>query len=450
MRVAVTEVRDPLHGAIPVERRELPILDHPLYQRLRQIQQLGFTSLSFPGATHHRYLHSIGVMHLAGRAFDAIFDHLDVPIPEGRRGELRRILRAAALLHDVGHAPFSHASEFAMPMLSELRVPGCENVPDRQATHEDYTVKIVTDSSLTPALRGSGVEPGAVAALIDPERVPDPGWFEANGVDWRPLLQQVISSELDVDRMDYLSRDSHFSGVQYGVFDVGWLMGSLRSHIVNGSAYLALMDRAIYTFDDFLIARYHMFLMVYFHYRSMAYEEMLRLWFQDGGDGYRLPSDVEAYTYIDDVHLTNHLRASENRWARRIVERRHIRLFVERHGSPAAVDLSAVIERLEDARIEVIASRSEGILSKYFKSGPGTDPDQAVLPLGGLDSASRAPTTPIYVLRKPHRASAEVRAEVLQESTDLFDRYGRRLLMSRLYLDHGDLERAAAVTKDLL
>ncbi len=450
MRVAVTEVRDPLHGAIPVERRELPILDHPLYQRLRNIQQLGFTSLSFPGATHHRYLHSIGVMHLAGRAFDAIFDHLDRPVPPDRRRDLRRILRAAALLHDVGHAPFSHASEFAMPMLSELAVPGCEGLPDRQATHEDYTVKIVTDSSLAGALRGSGVEPGAVAALIDPNRVPDPAWFEAGGVDWRPLLQQVISSELDVDRMDYLSRDSHFAGVQYGVFDVGWLMGSLRAHVTEGVAYLALMDRAIYTFDDFLIARYHMFLMVYFHYRSMAYEEMLRLWFRDGGDGYRLPCDVETYARIDDVHLTNALRASGNRWARRIVERRHVRLFVERHGEPAAVDLTSVIARLEDEGIEVIPSRSEGILSKYFNSSAGSDPHQAVLPLGGLESASRAPTTPIYVVRKPHRGSSVVRAEVLQDSTDLFDRYGRRLLMSRLYVDRADLARAAAVTTDLL
>ncbi len=450
MRAAVTEVRDPLHGAIPVERRELPILDHPLYQRLRNIRQLGFSSLSFPGATHHRYLHSIGVMHLAGRAFDAIFDHLVRPVPGPRRGELRRVLRAAALLHDVGHAPFSHASEFAMPMLSALRVPGCEDVPDRQATHEDYTVKIITDSSLSDALREADVEPGAVAALIDPHRAADPGWFEAAGVDWRPLLQQVISSELDVDRMDYLARDSHFAGVQYGVFDVGWLMNSLRSYEVDGRAHLALMDRAIYTFDDFLIARYHMFLMVYFHYRSMAYEEMLRLWFKDGGDGYRIPSDIETYAGIDDVHLTSHLRQSTNRWARRIVERRHVRLFVERHGEPGAAELAAVAARLRGAGVEVVQSRTEGILSKYFHNAHLVDRDQPMLPLGGLKDTIRKPTTPIWVVRKPHRGSAEVRAEVLEESTDLFKRYGRRLLMTRLYVDRADLDRAAKAAEDLL
>jgi HD superfamily phosphohydrolase len=389
-------------------------------------------------------------MHLATRAFEARTQHLDQPLPSDRGRELRAILRAAALLHDIGHAPLSHASEFAMPMLSELAVPGYEAVPDRQATHEDYTVKIITDSSLSDVLRTSGLDPGAVAALIDPALPVDPGWFEVGGVDWRPLLQQLISSELDVDRMDYLTRDSHFAGVQYGIFDAGWLMSSLRSHVVDGRAHLALMDRAIYTFDDFLIARYHMFLMVYFHYKSMAYEEMLRMWFREGGDGYRLPTDVESYAAVDDVHLTSHLRASSNRWARRITERRHLRLFVERRGEPNAVDLSAVADRLIESGIEVISSRSEGILSKYFDKSTSHDPHQALLPLGGLESASRAPITPIYVIRTPYRGSSEVRAEVLEESTDLFERYGRRLLMSRLYVDGGDLERAARVSADLL
>ena len=114
------------------------------------------------------------------------------------------------------------------------------------------------------------------------------------------------------------------------------------------------------------------------------------------------------------------------------------------------MDLSAVASRLEDEGIEVIASRSEGILSKYFSRTPSADPDQAVLPLTELEAASRAPTTPIYVLRHPFSGSLEVRAEVLEQSTDLFDRYERKLLMSRLYVDRGDLDRAAAVSAGLL
>jgi hypothetical protein len=123
---------------------------------------------------------------------------------------------------------------------------------------------------------------------------------------------------------------------------------------------------------------------------------------------------------------------------------------VERRGEPNAVDLSAVADRLIESGIEVISSRSEGILSKYFDKSTSHDPHQALLPLGGLESASRAPITPIYVIRTPYRGSSEVRAEVLEESTDLFERYGRRLLMSRLYVDGGDLERAARVSADLL
>jgi HD superfamily phosphohydrolase len=222
------EVRDPLHGAIAVSRRELAVLDHPLMQRLRGIRQLGFSDLSFPGATHNRYIHSVGAMHLAGRAFDSVFDDPALPpVRDADRDRLRRLIRCAALLHDVGHAPFSHTTEFAMPALGTLEVPVYAADrrrwnPSRRATHEDYTIKIVTDSSLTQAVEASIDAPAvAVAGLIDPHIAVDPDHYRAGGVDFRPLLQQLISSELDVDRMDYLARDSLYAGVHYGVFDTG-------------------------------------------------------------------------------------------------------------------------------------------------------------------------------------------------------------------------------------
>jgi HD superfamily phosphohydrolase len=108
------EVRDPIHGAVHVSDRERAVLDSPYFQRLRNIKQVGFTELAFPGATHSRYLHSVGVMHLAGVAFDAVFRRW-VFSSSKRQAELRQCVRLAALLHDVGHAPFSHCTEFAMP-----------------------------------------------------------------------------------------------------------------------------------------------------------------------------------------------------------------------------------------------------------------------------------------------------------------------------------------------
>jgi HD superfamily phosphohydrolase len=460
VRAQLTEVRDPVHGAIPISSDELMVLDHPLLQRLRHIKQLGFSDLSFPGATHNRYLHSVGAMHLAGRAFDAIFGTgpADSIIPAPRRDGMRRMVRIAALLHDVGHAPFSHATEFAMPAVGLLEVPAYQQQPDdypseRQASHEDYTIKIITDSSLTSTVEQIiGVPALAVAGLVDPTLRVEREWYLAGGIDWRPLLQQLISSELDVDRMDYLARDSHFAGVHYGVFDVGWLMGHLGHHLAKDRAYLALDARAIYAFDDFLIARYHMFLMVYFHHRSVGYEEMLKRYFKDGGDGYALPYRIEDYAGYDDVHLSSHLRASDNEWARRIVERREYKLLLERHGDPQDIDLRPVENRLAEAGIPIISTASKGVLSKYFARRQSADAvGQGSLPLGdGIANEQSSGPSPIYVLGSPYRGSSSVRATELEDSTDLFSRYDRQLLLNRIYVPREKIEQAGDLVADLV
>ena len=107
-----TEIRDPIHGAVAVDPAERSVVDHPFVQRLRGTRQLGFSHLPFPGATHTRYNHSLGVMHLAGRAYDACFRDKPFATREARRA-YRHCVRLAALCHDLGHAPFSHAAEYS-------------------------------------------------------------------------------------------------------------------------------------------------------------------------------------------------------------------------------------------------------------------------------------------------------------------------------------------------
>jgi len=155
------EIRDPVHGSIPLTDAEVAVLDSPEFQRLRAVKQLGFAEFSYPGATHNRYIHSIGVCHLAGLAFDQIFQKFNFSSADAKN-RLRQCFRLGAMLHDIGHGPLSHTTEEVMPMLSELKVKAYEQKmenkgqaslmnqkTDRRADHEDYTIKYITDSPLT-------------------------------------------------------------------------------------------------------------------------------------------------------------------------------------------------------------------------------------------------------------------------------------------------------------
>ena len=220
------EIRDPVHGSIPINDSEIEILEHPFFQRLRGIKQLGFSEYVFPGATHTRYLHSIGVMNVSTLVFNSLFK-------EQSSKDILRLkesLRLGCLLHDIGHAPLSHSTESVMPMVSALKLPEHFRGRERQASHEDYTIKSITDSSFTESFKGVtrefGVDPIAVAELVIGE-TKNPAYFTINGINYFPLLHQLVSSEMDCDRMDYLLRDSYFCGVSYGKFDLDWRLTEL-------------------------------------------------------------------------------------------------------------------------------------------------------------------------------------------------------------------------------
>jgi len=417
------EIRDVIHGSIAVEPSELGIIDSRYFQRLRQIKQLGFAEHSFPSATHNRYIHSLGAMATASKAVDVIF--------KGRPkafGRFRAVARLSALLHDVGHGPLSHTTEFAMPDVKSLGVPGVAiKGKSRKATHEDYTLKIILDSHLTPFLERAGVEHGFkpmhVAALVDPSITIDDDFFEeridGETVDFRPILKQLISSELDADRMDYLRRDSLYAGVSYGQFDFDWIIGNLGSHIKNGKCYLALQHRALYSFEDFLISRFHMFLMVYFHYKSVVFDEMLRQYLEGEDCEYSLPSDIEKYAECNDAHLYAHLAQSKNEWARRISDKRPFRMLVELHsGIPttktAAQEqvrlLKSIQKDLNSQGIEYIMKASTGELSKYF----------------------RKPGDPIFVRYDNHYSKPNFIP--LEQCTEVFQRYSEKRTITRLYV----------------
>ena len=384
------QIRDVIHGSIDVDACERHVIDTPFFQRLRNIRQLGFADLAYPCATHTRYSHSIGAMFLAGQAFRNIFAPETFSSAEVYEHYFR-LVRLAALLHDIGHGPLSHTTEFAMPKVAELKLPeeivGSDK--NRQATHEDYTLKILLESSLTPVIEQHyahlEITPRHVAALLCMELEEKDDFFVDKNVSYRKIFHQIISSEIDADRMDYLKRDSYYTGVSYGQYELHWLLSNLTYHITSDSqdprnhatAHLALSNRAIYTFEDFLLSRYHMFLMVYHHHKSVVYEQMLERYLTSPDCTFKLPGDIEAYAEYDDFSLWFHLRSQKsNEWARRIATRQPYHLSYEYHSAATAAQttgdektLQALRAHLKKTGTNFIETKNRGLVSKYVKGG---------------------------------------------------------------------------------
>jgi HD superfamily phosphohydrolase len=253
-------LRDPVHGLVAFESEEERIIerlmDTPEVQRLRRVRQLGVTSLAFPGAEHSRFAHAIGaafVMKLLLARLRAIGGAL--PAEQRVTEERGREALAAAFLHDLGHGPLSHLFEDAIP-----------GTP----AHETWTERIVLDPS-------TGVH--AVLSAADPS-LPERVVQLVHGCHEVPYLAKAVSGELDVDRCDYLLRDAHATGVRYGLYDLDWLLRSLRfaPRLDDAAAPALAIDGAkgLPAIEAFITARLFMFQQVYLHKATRAAEWMIR------------------------------------------------------------------------------------------------------------------------------------------------------------------------------
>ncbi|MFC4452280.1 HD domain-containing protein [Deinococcus sonorensis] len=337
------EIKDPVHGFLRLSEAERQLIDSAPVQRLRHIHQLALSFLVYPGATHRRFEHSLGVMHLAGRAFDALVRNQDrfegaLPPPAGLDlGYWRRVLRAAALLHDVGHLPFSHAAEALLP-------DGLD--------HEDVSGRLIRSGHLAGPLAALEVDPGDVARLA----VGGPSLSA-----WEAALSSLIVGDaFGADRVDYLLRDAYHSGAVLGTFDAERLLDRLTLLPgAGGALQVGLHIGGLQAAEALLTTRDALYEGLYFHPVRRIYDHHLGQFLQEAlgtpllpeGEAGRFSADLERHLSLSDNEVLTAIRRADrdpalpgHRWARRLLHREHFRLLYrsrQQPGDPAARQVAA-------------------------------------------------------------------------------------------------------------
>lgn len=256
-------LRDPVHGLIsfegPAESIVSRLLDTRELQRLRRVRCLGPASLAFPGAEHSRFAHAVGSAHVMKRYLDRVYALSDdLPAADRIDADTAQVALAAALLHDLGHGPYSHAFEAVLP---------------HPFKHEDWTSRLILDpdSEVNAVLRQIDSEaPSRVERLV-------------HGQGDIPHLARAVSGTFDVDRCDYLLRDSHMTGVRYGVLDLDWLLQSMRLMVAPGEdrARMAVDgEKGLTAVEGFFLGRLYMYRQVYLHKAVRAAESVMRALFR--------------------------------------------------------------------------------------------------------------------------------------------------------------------------
>lgn len=303
---------DPVHGEIPLSQLEQQLVDTPSFQRLRNLKQLGLASLVYPNATHTRFAHSLGVFRIMSRVIDLLvgkghFDEDD-----------QRVIRIAALLHDIGHYPYSHLMEFIdgdkeyRPNLlvkeSSLASQQTERV--RYPKHEKMGELIISQrDDIKHVLKEADLDPDEIASIIC-------------GQHQNPAYNRLMHSSLDMDRMDYLVRDSLATGVPYGKIDLDYLLSNLDvvTEEIEGqeSVDIILSKKAATAAEHFLIARYFMHKVVYFHKTTFGFEALVRtilylmreqgLIYKDGEEIEKLITDDSKFLNFHDGYVDSAIR----------------------------------------------------------------------------------------------------------------------------------------------
>ena len=324
--------RDPIHGYIHVDSALIyQLICTPTFQRLRRIKQLGATYTVYSSAEHSRFSHSLGVYEIARRLV-----HENKAVAQNLTTEEKLYVQIAALLHDIGHGPYSHVFESLT-----------------HSSHEDMTIGIIKHSNdIHPLLENAQPGLSDIIASIINHKYP------------KPLCWQLVSSQLDCDRMDYLLRDAYFTGTKYGQFDLERILRTIR--VANDQ--LVVKYSGIYAIENYLMARFHMFWQVYYHINIRIFESMLIAWnkrimmvetndplIQDYQQMILDPTYIDLYLTSDDSTLITLFKkcSADNDpilsdLSRRLLNRD---LFHEYQDDPTIID--PLIDRLIDQGLDL-------------------------------------------------------------------------------------------------
>lgn len=362
------EIRDPVHVFVEADPDELALVNSRPFQRLRHIHQLALTYLIYPGATHRRFEHCLGVMQVAGRIYDVVMrdENLSdavrevVPASPRKREYWRSVLRMAALCHDLGHLPFSHAAE-------ELLPTGIGHEQITRALIESGEMKAVWDG-----MRPRPEPEDVVKVALGPKEARNLTFNTWEGI----LAEMIVGDVFGSDRIDYLLRDSLHAGVAYGRFDHHRLIQSMRilppapdlaagEESATGEeaqhSMLGVVRGGLESAEGLLIARYFMFSQVYFHETRLIYDihlkDFLMLWLADQGgkfptepDDLLLLTDNEVMHAIATAAVDSADPAHEPAW--RIARREHFRVFYERTPEDVSLYPEAASAIFEEAKKE--------------------------------------------------------------------------------------------------
>ena len=275
-------IQDAIHGIIdfhpeiPAEKTAWRLLQTPDFQRLRRITQLGEVEFVFPSATHSRFAHSIGVFHCARKLVERIYREITIRNIGGNFDRHRADTAVlAALLHDIGHGPFSHTFEHAREDIAEKR-----NKPFQ--SHEDFSAQMITSGDISGILKDGGFDPNDIAKIIRAKPPND-------------MYHAIVSGTFDADRLDYMMRDRYMTGVGEAGFDTDWIMDNIRvAHTPTGHI-LCLAHKALTAAEEFLLARYYLRKDIYFHKTARAMQSLLRAFF------YQFALELENNGAVDGV-----------------------------------------------------------------------------------------------------------------------------------------------------